>query len=68
MLVPEKSNADAVHIAIASIHEMDYLLTWNCTHMDNEETKPIIRKICLDKGYKYPEICTPAKLMEEQNE
>ena len=30
---------------------------------DNAETKPIIRKICLDNGYQYPEICTPIELM-----
>jgi len=61
--VPSKAIDDSLHIALSVIHEVDYLLTWNFLHIDNAETKPIIRKICLDNGYQYPEICTPIELM-----
>ncbi|MGE0085003.1 MAG: type II toxin-antitoxin system VapC family toxin [Desulfococcaceae bacterium] len=62
-ILPEKAAADALHIAIASYHDIDYLLTWNCTHINNAATKPIIRKICAEEGFTCPEICTPQELM-----
>ena len=61
--VPKKALDDALHIAISALHGIDYLLTWNCRHIDNAETKPLIRRICADKGYVCPEICTPQELM-----
>ncbi len=45
------------------LHGIDYLLTWNCRHIDNAETKPKIRKICLKQGFYCPEIATPIELM-----
>lgn len=61
--LPPKAVDDALHIAIASVHNMDYLLTWNCRHIDNAELKPVLRTICISKGFAYPEICTPQELM-----
>ncbi|MBN1900164.1 type II toxin-antitoxin system VapC family toxin [Candidatus Sumerlaeota bacterium] len=66
--VPSGSEADALHIALACVHEMDYLLTWNFRHIDNAETKPIIRSICVTAGYTCPEICTPLELFSEEQE
>lgn len=54
---------DAMHVAVAVYHGVDYLLTWNCRHIDNAEKKPVIRKVCMLKGYACPEICTPLELM-----
>ena len=62
-VLPQKAADDSLHIALSVIHEIDYLLTWNFRHIDNAETKPVIRKICSDMGYTYPEICTPIELM-----
>ncbi|MBI2266059.1 MAG: type II toxin-antitoxin system VapC family toxin [Armatimonadetes bacterium] len=62
--LPGKAQADALHIAIAAVHEMDYLLTWNCRHIDNPAMKPLVRKVCSAKGYSCPEICTPIEIME----
>jgi len=59
---------DATHIALAAVHGMDYLLTWNCRHIDNAETKPIVRSVCTTHGYSCPEICTPEELMGGQDE
>lgn len=61
--VPQKAIDDALHIAIAAVHDVDYLLTWNCQHIDNAEMKPKIRKICRDYGFNCPEIATPIELM-----
>jgi predicted nucleic acid-binding protein len=61
--LPPKAIDDAVHIALAIIHEMDYLLTWNCRHIDNAEIKPVIRTLCMSKNLHFPEICTPQELM-----
>ena len=61
--LPPKAIGDALHIALSAVHGVDYLLTWNYRHIDNAETKPIIRKVCLENRYGYPEICTPQELM-----
>ena len=61
--LPAGASDDAMHVAVAAYHGMDYLLTWNCRHIDNAEKKPIIRKVCTLKGYACPEICTPLELM-----
>mgnify|MGYP006306481521 CR=1 FL=1 len=65
--VPAHAEADALHIATASIYAMDYLLTWNCRHIDNAARKPLIRSICSVAGYQYPEICTPLELLSLEN-
>ena len=63
---PEKAEVDALHVAIATVHEVDFFLTWNCRHINNAETKPIIRTICLKAGFQCPEICTPQELLPEE--
>ena len=64
--VPASAPADALHIAIATVHGVDYLLTWNFRHIDNVATKPTIRAICAAEGYRCPEICTPLELLSEE--
>ena len=61
--LPQKAVGDSLHIALSAVHGLDYLLTWNYRHIDNAETKPIVRAVCLENGYAYPEICTPQELM-----
>ena len=61
--LPAKALDDSLHIAISAVHGVDYLLTWNFRHLDNAETKPIIRSVCTIHGYTSPEICTPQELM-----
>lgn len=65
--IPEVAKADAIHVAVAAVHRMDYLLTWNCQHIDNATKKPIIRAICGAAGYSSPEICAPLELFPEEN-
>ena len=61
--LPKTAADDALHIALAVVHGMDYLLTWNCRHIDNARTKPVIRRLCQDANYHFPEICTPEELL-----
>jgi hypothetical protein len=61
--VSEKLGEDMLHIAIATVYGLDYLLTWNCKHIANAEIQKSIRKISIDEGYEMPIICTPEELM-----
>ena len=62
--LPEKAQVDALHISIATVYGMEYLLTWNCTHIANAVLRPRIEAICRSFGYESPTICTPQELME----
>ncbi len=61
--LPPRAVDDSLHIALSAVHGIDFLLTWNCRHIDNAETKPLIRNICFANGYNCPEICTPQEFM-----
>jgi hypothetical protein len=63
--LPAKARLDALHIACAAYHQMDVLLTWNCTHIANPAQLPVMRGLCAAKGYKLPELVTPFELMED---
>lgn len=62
--IPEKSFRDAAHIAVASVHNIDYLVTWNCAHLANGEIIKKLMKINESFGIYTPIICTPEELME----
>ena len=62
--IPEKSFRDAAHLAVASVHNIDYLVTWNCTHLANGEHIKRLVKINKSFGVPTPIICTPEELME----
>lgn len=61
--LPEKANVDAIHIAAATVHGMDYLLTWNCKHIANAQIQRKLAEISLDFGYELPILCTPYELL-----
>jgi predicted nucleic acid-binding protein len=62
--IPEKSFRDAAHLAIACVHNIDYLVTWNCAHLANGEVIKKLMKINESLGIHTPIICTPEELME----
>lgn len=62
--LPEKAELDALHIAIATVNGMDYLLTWNCRHLANAALLHRIEETCRTEGFDPPVICTPQQLME----
>jgi len=61
--LPAKADIDAVHIASATVHGMDYLLTWNCKHIANAQIQGKLAEISLDFGYELPILCTPYELL-----
>ena len=63
--IPAGAEIDAYHIAIAAVNGMDYLLTWNCTHIANAAMRSDIEAVCRTHGYEPPTICTPQELMED---
>ena len=66
--VPRKAAEDALHIAIASVHGVEYLLTWNCKHIANATMRQAIEHVCREAGYEPPVICTPEELINDQND
>ena len=62
--IPKKAQLDAFHIAVAAVHGIDYLLTWNCTHINNAELRPKIEALCRSQGFEPPIICTPQELLK----
>lgn len=63
--LPPKAVVDAVHVAVAAVSGMDYLLTWNCAHIANAATRSTIERACREAGFSPPMICTPEELGEE---
>ena len=63
--VPAGSEEDALHIALAAVHGMTYLLTWNCKHIANAAMRSRIMASCVEAGYEAPVICTPEELLGE---
>ena len=61
--IPKKAAVDALHIAVATVHGMDYLLTWNCKHIANAEMQTGVTAVCRSAGYEPPVICTPEELL-----
>ena len=58
-----KAAVDAMHIALATVSGMDYLLTWNCKHIANAELQKQVLSVCTIEGHSMPVICTPLELM-----
>lgn len=63
--IPHEAAADALHIAIAAVNGIDYLLTWNCKHLANAVHRSRIEAVVEDAGFTCPVICTPEELMED---
>ena len=62
-IIPAKAADDAAHIALAAIHEMDFLLNWNCKNINNRFTIRRIERACTKSGFACPVIATPTELM-----
>lgn len=60
--VPSNAKHDAIHVAVAAVHGMDVLLTWNCTHIANASARGKIEQVCRAGGYVPPVLCTPEEL------
>ncbi|MCY3740977.1 MAG: type II toxin-antitoxin system VapC family toxin [Candidatus Poribacteria bacterium] len=63
--VPRNSELDAQHIAIATGHGVDYLVSWNHKHIVNENKREHINSVCQEAGSQPITLCTPIELMED---
>ena len=62
--LPKDGEIDAFHLAMAAVHKIDFLLSWNCKHIANAFKYRKIREINQKLGFYVPVICTPRELME----
>lgn len=66
--VPERVAQDAVHIAIAAVHRVPFLVTWNFRHIANAAARPRIEAVCRDAGIDPPLLCTPDQLVVAEDD
>ena len=64
--LPQKAEMDATHIAFAIVHRMDYLLTWNCTHLANATLQKALFEYCTYHHLHMPVVCTPELLTKPE--
>jgi predicted nucleic acid-binding protein len=63
-VMPNDPLGDALHLAIASYHKCDFLLTWNCRHLANANKFGHIRRVNVMLGLYVPALVTPLELMD----
>ena len=66
--IPKEFPEDALHIAVASVHNMDAIVTWNFKHINNPVTRKKIKTIITEEGYNSPELCSPEEFLGENYE
>jgi hypothetical protein len=64
--IPAEFPEDALHIAIATLGGIDFVVTWNFAHINNPFTKMMIRHAVENEGYECPEIVTPDAFLGEE--
>jgi len=63
--IPDKAMADCYHLALASWHGMDYLVSWNMKHIVNGDVILAVQEMNSARGIRTPLICTPEELVED---
>ena len=61
--MPANPTGDALHLALASYHKCEFLVTWNCVHLANANKFGHIRRINTMLGLFTPTIATPMELL-----
>lgn len=64
-IMPKDPFGDALHLALASYHRCDFLVTWNCQHLANARKFGHIRRVNGMLGLYVPELVTPMELLGE---
>ena len=67
-VMPVEASADADHLALATFHKCDILVTWNCHHIANANKFPHIRRINALLGYATPQLITPLELLDDETD
>jgi hypothetical protein len=65
-LLPKAAGIDALHLAMAAVHDMDVVLTWNCRHLANAAILGDIGRLVRMNEYEMPIVCTPEELMHDE--
>lgn len=63
-IVPNKAASDAIHIAIASVHRVEFLVTWNFKHIANPFLRERMRSLITKSGFQMPTMCSPEELLD----
>jgi len=63
-ILPPGADRDAAHVATATVHRLDALLSLNFRHLVNVSIQSRLRRLALRADYDLPAICTPEELME----
>ena len=66
--VPKRAAPDATHVAIAAVHGVEFLVTWNFRHIANAVSRPRIESVCRRSGVEPPVLCTPEELVDVEVE
>jgi hypothetical protein len=66
--VPASQPRDALHISIAAVHRVEFIVTWNFKHILNPHLQTKIAEVCRDEGYQPPVICTPQQFLESEDD
>ncbi|HPO14138.1 MAG TPA: type II toxin-antitoxin system VapC family toxin [Candidatus Hydrogenedentes bacterium] len=64
--IPTEYPEDALHVALCAVHDIDFLLTWNCSHLANAVLRYDLESVVSNAGFNCPVICTPEELMEPE--
>lgn len=62
-MMPQKAAADALHVALAALARVDYLLTLNCKHIANAHELPRVYRLLDREELGGLLICTPAEFL-----
>jgi hypothetical protein len=60
--IPAEYAEDAMHVATAALNGMDFVVTWNFTHINNAATRHKIRAVIERHGFQCPELCSPEEV------
>jgi hypothetical protein len=66
--IPEKCPEDTLHIAVAAINEIEFIVTWNFKHINNPFMMRKISDVVTSAGYSMPVICSPEEFMEAEHD
>lgn len=62
--IPERKRDDARHIAVATLYEMNILVSWNCEHIVKFKTQQIVKTVNLLEGLNNIAINTPMEVVD----
>jgi PIN domain len=65
-LMPAKPPGDAMHLALASFHDCDLIVSWNCRHIANPNKAVHVQRINTRLGLSVPQLATPLDLLERE--